>query len=49
MTSEAFVYIALLKCPILSGTISGDQGLECPYLAEILDTSELIYDMQPGS
>ena len=29
-------------CPILSGAISGNQGLKCPYLAEILD-SELVF------
>src|ERR1039457_83939 len=31
------------KCPILSGAISGKQGLKCPYLAEILDTGRRVF------
>jgi IstB-like ATP binding protein len=28
------------QCPILSGAISGNQDLKCPYLAEILDADD---------
>jgi len=31
------------QCPILSGAISGNQALKCPYLGEILDVLPKVF------